>query len=117
MTKEEKQLILKDVSARLPYGVMLEITSDGGMMEASYDMKMDAGTLTDLILTGDDFKPYLRPMASMTEKEKKDYRSMEAWKCFDWEMVDWYNKHHLDYRGLIPKGLALKAKEGMYEIE
>ena len=74
MNTEEKQLLLKDLCARLPYGVMIEITSDGGMVEASYDMRLDAGLLADLLRSEDDFKPYLRPMSSMTEEEKEELK-------------------------------------------
>ena len=34
---------------------------------------------------------------------------------FSMDAIDWLNAHHFDYRGLIDKGLALKAPEGMYE--
>ena len=117
MTQEEKQLLIKDLCARLPYGVMIEITSDGGgILEVSYDMRLDAELLTDLLHSEDDFKPYLRPMSSMTEEETKEYA--EIWANREPYMpggtVDFFNAHHLDYRGLIPIGLALKASEGMY---
>lgn len=122
MTKEEKQLLLKDLCARLPYGVKAQITSDGGMMEASYDMTLDCELLNDLIENGDDFKPYLRPMSSMTEDEQQKYYDLthqeedDIWgKCLFDKMVDFCNENHLDYRGLIEKGLALAAPENMYK--
>ena len=122
MTQEEKQLLLVDLCARLPYGVMIEITSDGGMVEASYDMRLDAGLLADLLHSEDNFKPYLRPKSSMTEEEKKElnnvlefqYYSDDSCMC---ESTDWLNEHHFDYRGLIEKRLALEAPEGMYKTE
>lgn len=130
MTQEEKQLLLKDLYARLPYGVMVEITSDGGMVEASYDMRLDDGLLADLLHSEDDFKPYLRPMSSMTEEEKKefqachcvyelhpDFQPMMCNLANELNMFDWLNVHHFDYRGLIEKGLALEAPEGMYKTE
>ena len=56
-------------------------------------------------------------MSSMTDEEEKEYES-----CFQSDdttaatlLVDFYNKHHFDYRGLIEKGLALEAPEGMYK--
>lgn len=75
----------------------------------------------------EDIKLYLRPMSSMTEEEYKELKSISSYYGFaqykyigDWcpnyEMVDWLNAHHFDYRGLIPKGLALEAPEGMYKI-
>ncbi len=68
----------------------------------------------------EDFEPYLRPMSSMTEKEKKVYDKlrMNYYKLFSTEsssnLIDWLNSHYFDYRGLIEKGLALKAPDGMY---
>ena len=60
-----------------------------------------------------DFIPYLRPMSSMTEEEKREYN-----KCmWAYQDVDFCNEHHLDYRGLIDKELALEAPEGMYNLE
>ena len=82
------------------------------------------------ILNENDVKPYLRPMSSMTEDEckycvehfgiqstlligaqKGMIMPMEASPMF----IDWLNAHHFDYRGLIEKGLALEAINGMYD--
>lgn len=64
--------------------------------------------------------PYLRPMSSMTKEERQEYEktcffSNEIGYINTLESYDWLNKHHFDYRGLIEKGLALRAPEGMYE--
>ena len=124
MTQEDKQLLLKDLCARLPYGVMVEITSDGGMVEASYNMRLDTGLLADLLYSEDGFKPYLRLMSSMTKEENIEWDAEYAYNINSFpyeqylaEMVDWLNAHHLDFRGLIEKGLALEAPEGMYKID
>ena len=78
-----------------------------------------------------DIKPYLRPMSSMTKEEKKEYgelcyediRQLTAvqilhpglkYKTSCHRSIDWLNAHHFDYRGLIEKGLAIEAPEGMY---
>ena len=61
----------------------------------------------------------------MTEEERKEYDSKRKHICDDYnrycfdsiESIDWLNEHHFDYRGLIPMGLALEAKEGMYKTE
>ena len=55
-------------------------------------------------------------MSSMTEKEKVAMKS-DLFSEFTAEGFDWLNAHHFDYRGLIPMGLALEAKEGMYKTE
>ena len=77
-----------------------------------------------------DVKPYLRPMSSMTEEERKEYKSFIFTQHHEWDghetstnyveindverYVTWLNKHHFDYRELIEKGLALPVKDGMY---
>ena len=82
------------------------------------------------VLNSADFKPYLRPMSSMTDEEKKEWHDTfdnvydyvpEADDYDDnWheepgiESYDYLISHHFDYRGLIPKGLALEATEDMY---
>ena len=125
MTQEEKKLLLKDLSARLPYKprVRYYYSSIGTAAINGYS---DEGYLSYQNL--EDFSlypkyglektrvynisPYLRPMSSMTDKEKAYYFAIdeEPVSC-----IDWLNKHHFDYRGLIEKGLALEAPEDMYK--
>lgn len=60
-------------------------------------------------------KPYLRSMSSMTEEEEKQFQDVNLYELpYMVEGLDWLNAHHFDYRGLIEKGLALEAPEGMY---
>jgi hypothetical protein len=125
MTQEEKQLLLQDLCARLPYGVMLNIDY--------YDLQGDGKLKNrDVILSYGNIgycsdntnwvsvKPYLRPMSSMTEEEE------DEWWEFDNKntivethsySIDWLNAHHFDYRGLIPKGLAIEAPKEMYDYD
>lgn len=120
MTQEEKQLLLKDLRARLPYGVIVEITSWGGMVGASYDMRLDAGLLADLLHSEDDFKPYLRPMSSMTEEEiDRMWEIYESGPAAESSVAvaEYLYGNHLDCHYLIEKGLALEAPEGMYKTE
>ena len=126
MTQEEKQLLLRDLCARFPYGVMMKVTHDG----VEYDIKFNTELLDVLPDFADEFKPYLRPMSSMTEEEcitlsKLIPYETDAWKHIktpiplyiaNIEQFDFFHRHHLDWRGLIQKGLALEAPEGMYEI-
>ena len=136
MTQEEKQLLLKDLCARLPYGVKFQ-------GEDSNVYTLDAANYFALQVEDVVFKPYLRPMSSMTEKELKElndkygniayffiqeppyYYGLQAQHSdigsielseFS-EIYDWLNAHHFDYRGLIEKGLALEAPESMYKTE
>ena len=124
MAQEEKELLLKDLSSRLPYGIMChanEINLDGELLfinkvyniVAIYNDKSTGKFDTCPIA---DIKPYLRPMSSMTDEEKIDYQAFFNYDGVEYpdEYIDWLNKNMFDYRGLIEKGLALEAPEGMY---
>lgn len=132
MTQKEKQLLLLDLCARLPYEVFVEYDYGDGVKRATkfhgnYHYLMMSGKLQ-----WKDFKPYLRPMSSMTEEERKEYdvliRNCQEQDIADYNItilddsqlvfvIDWLNAHHFDYRGLITMGLALEAPEGMYETK
>ena len=133
MIQEDKELLLKDLCARLPYGVKVHcewnlfrgnrISEDGELVSIntcadSIHFKRDSGRITEIPFNRMDgtVLPYLRPMSSITEEEEKEYKN-----CYQSDdtttatlLVDFYNKKHLDYRSLIPMGLALEAPEGMY---
>ena len=116
MTQEEKQLILKDLCARLPYGVKVHITHDWFYEEIEpYDRRLDCDVIKHLRANEYTVKPYLRPMSSMTEEEYQEF-GYDVLRYTPREF-DWLNAHHFDYRGLIEKGLALEAPEGMYKTE
>jgi len=126
MTQEEKQLLLKDLSTRLPYEVKL----DNGLKLRSIDALTQIVSCSGSDRKVDYVKPYLRPMSSMTEEEKEELRQQF---CYEWEenitelmyysieigdadcFIDWLNAHYFDYRGLIEKGLALEAPKDMYK--
>ena len=118
MTQEEKQLLLKDMSPRLFYGVKvnfrgnIEILHEVHIYESVQTIVGESGVLYDVDMPF--VKPYLRPMSSMTEEEEIYYNTVYTTLKF-YEKEDWLNAHHFDYRGLIPMGLALEAPEGMYE--
>lgn len=127
MTTEEKDLLRKDLCARLPYGVIVSVT-DGTIKYEAYIESVSYKYIQVSPVSGSVFtpytfykiseiKPYLRPMSSMTEEEKIDYQAFFNYDGVEYpeEYIDWLNAHHFDYRGLIEKGLALKASEGMYE--
>ena len=131
MTHEEKELLLKDLCARLPYGVKISIPD---LWTDDRDIE-----ILDEIFKGDDglyrvnskgqlikyIKPYLFPMSSMTEEQKKEYTHIvnyissddtKNWKEGEFIYVDqldqlmyFYHKNHFDYKGLIEKGLAIDA--------
>ena len=133
MTQEDKELLLKDLCARLKYGVKCypvitngEPNIIGGYCEVFDDFYIrEVGGWFNISM----IKPYLRPMSSMTEEEKKEYERTfdsvydvddygeydDSWhEEFSIHSLDWLNAHHFDYRGLIEKDLALEAPEGMY---
>ena len=113
MTKEDKELLLKDLSARLLYGVIM---TNKKLKDTYYPL--DGNEWQQAYYDDDwDDVPYLRPMSSMTEEEKKYvYRNFSptGQELFSLPYVDWLNEHHFDYRGLIEKGLALEATTEMY---
>ena len=119
MTQEDKELLLKDICARLPYGVKAKYYGSAEECEC-YDTIEGIYPMDDEIVIGqyglsvDMIKPYLFPMSSMTEKQKRDYQYItERWinnpAYSISDSFDWLNKNHFDYRGLIPEGLAIDA--------
>ena len=110
MTEQDKQLLLKDLCARIPYDVVVNDGNEIGTLKAY--MLDDLMFIDEAII-----RPYLRPMYSMTKEEKEEYINLEPLTNGWWVVADWLNSHHFDYRGLIPKGLDLEAKEGMYKTE
>ena len=155
MTQEDKELLLKDLCARIPYEVVGKCELDASY-DTSFDtifqthkfdavvygFKADSLFVYPLIEDRDeqefaneevangidilDFKPYLFPMSSMTEEQKKEYNRLQNFvpiyyygfdimvdkELYDnWESIDYLNAHHFDYRGLIEKGLAIDATE------
>lgn len=116
MNKEDKKLLVKDLCARLPYGVIVHLEYDEN---TSVIRELGIGSLHDIMFNNAEGKPYLRPMSSMTEEEENQYNSLNAYEGGIFphteEAFDWLNAHHFDYRGLIENGLALEASEGMYK--
>lgn len=113
MIQEDKQLLLKDLSARLFYGVKFQ-------GEDSKIYTLDAANYFALQVENVVFKPYLRPMSSMTEDEEDELNNVSIMGNYG-DDTDWLNAHHFDYhivpstgKTLIESGLALKAPEGMY---
>ena len=121
MTQKDKELLLKDICGRLPYGVKVQVFNYGiETIEHLYQIDLDGYIST---IESDElkypYKPYLFPLSSMTEEQWKEYQTL---KMTDWvegdingvfinagTITDWLNKNHFDYRGLIEKGLAIDA--------
>ena len=135
MTQEDKQLLLKDLCCRLPYGV--KVQDELGRVN-----KLVIGNADLIRLFYNDFSiyrenalslPLLRPMSNMTEEDNLSlsryvgcsirakygeiyFPNIEDNTLGNWEKVfKWLFKNHFDYHGLIEKGLAIEAPEGIYK--
>ena len=123
MTQQEKDLLFKDLCARLPYGVIIMFSSNGFRWEWEQTLEeirqCEDG---EYAINGwgiHGIKPYLRPMSSMTEEEydqlyidsrvKEDSIDILDALANDMDAIDWLNAHHFDFRGLIKRGLAIEV--------
>ena len=115
MKQKDKELLLKDLYARVPYHTF--VSYKGGNVDLTQYIRS---------VKLEDCVPYLRPMSSMTEEEKESpqysnylfsflVRGIDVQLLNYVDIIDWLNAHHFDYRGLIEKGLAYEAPEGMYK--
>lgn len=123
MTQEQKDLLLKDLCARLPYGVkMNHIADNENSPKILIGIAKNMITLQGLggyeCVDVDHYKPYLFPLSSMTEDQRNEYHnlcSIGVDECGDiiyfdtYESIDYLNKNYFDYRGFIPKGWAKDA--------
>ena len=134
MTEEDKELLLRDLCARLPYGVCVHVRYKEG--EPCYGKLTPRDIQWFIDSKIENIKPYLRPMSSMTEEEREEWAdlfNLELDKLNEIDdedkaeelapyyfgkshqvSIDWLNAHHFDYRGLISIGIALEAPKNMY---
>ena len=126
--EKEKELLIKDLCARLPYYPKCEMIDEIRVVNNKKDPSYISTLFPkhiELFSHHNNFiiKPYLRPLSSMTEEEKAEYHSY----CYNYydiyfdtiESIDWLNKKMFAYRTIDDKdmfelGLAIKAKKGMY---
>ena len=112
MTQEDKQLLLKDLCERVPYGVKINENTQGDFtvigltMERVFTTCETEGCHNDFPI--DCVKPYLFPLSSITKKRLEELSEYIDIKNA-YVAVDLLNSHHIDYRGLIEKGLAIDA--------
>ena len=110
--EDNKDLLFKDLSARLPYGVKVfyEYVDCLNKKTYGYSLTLNTWCINEMKAEKAVVKPYLRPMSSMTEEEIKEYKHLVAFSGSPngaANFIDWLNKNHFDQRGLIPMGLAL----------
>ena len=130
MTQKEKELLLVDLCGRLPYMPKIKITyqqqcikgTDEGRVSCDFIEKI-VNDLRNGVIT--DMQIYLRPLSSMTDEEREEYRKFSYYGAAgmrdndftemvavpSFEKMDYLNSHHFDYRGLIEKGLAIAVNE------
>lgn len=133
MTREEKSLLLRDICGRLPYGIKCTTKLTGyndvyvvqGVYEDNVFIDCPVYEEGDNMWMIESIIPLLRPMSSMTDEEREEYRKFSYYGAAGYrnndykemvatpsfEKMDFLNAHHFDYRGLIEKGLALEAPE------
>ena len=134
MKQKDKELLLKDLCARCPYGVMVQILyhdedEDGNPLKdiKEINRKLTSADIVNFAIninkTIESIKPYLRKMSSMTEHEKKVYRHLLSFcgnQSDALKLTVWLDMKMFDYRKndegltMIESGLAIDAKEGMY---
>ena len=117
MKQENKELLFRDLCARVPYGVKVQYMNNIFVIDyiSSYEeVKLD--TPDSYTVGVSEVKPYLFPLSSMTEEQTKelinlintgqnDNNEFMRTLC----RIEFYHKHYFDYRGLIHRGLALDA--------
>lgn len=138
MTREQKELLLKDLCARLPYGIKAEIRNEE---DERKQVVVSYGNICYIPELGNSWwkecKPYLFPLSSMTEEQFEELKAFagltyegNTLELVEWDstcdktlefwleeipsycvikVFDWLNKNHFDYRGLIPAGSAIDA--------
>jgi hypothetical protein len=130
MTQEERDILLKDICARLPYNVKAYVKHWSSLeqkyYEGVYDVKSAFPSLNEIHVQSSsgavnitlgyyehEFKPYLFPLSSMTEEQEEEYNNLNCWElgCFPHteDALDYLIANHFDYRELIERGLALDA--------
>ena len=119
-----KKLLLEDLCNRLSYGVKCNVGEETPYTLSGIEIDDVNGHLFDFVEKKNglnmqvylsEVKPYLFPLSSMTEEQYDEYTDMgystteRWWSMANYHQIDWFNKNHFDYRGLIEKGLAIDA--------
>ncbi len=120
MKQKDIDLLIQDISSRLPYGVKVQYEDnifDIDYISPMYE-EVKLNIADNYTIGVYEIKPYLFPLSSMTEEQRKEYHnlcSVGTDECGDiiyfdtYESIDYLNKNKFDYRYLIPMGLAIDA--------
>ena len=120
MTQTEKELLMNDLSCRIPYGVILNVNgiSNVKLTSVSWYGEVGVDDGSTYLYTISEIKPYLFPMSSMTDAEKEEYCQLQQRIIYNskgpvnedvTKYINWCYKKHLDINNLIPIGLAIDA--------
>ena len=134
MKEEDKELLYIDICGRIPFGLVVSpIKTDGSLLEPvrlyrggyyeNYEKNFFIVERFGMAFTADELRPYLRTVEDMSKEELLEYHrrcicihdgANHLWYDTP-NSIDYLNKIHVDFRGLIPKGLAERATEEMYK--
>lgn len=123
MTQKDKELLFRDLCARIPYNVKCynskyrpDLTEEIICITVNYNHPcVQLGTYLYKL---EQVKPYLFPMSSMTEEEKEEYCQLQQRIIYNskgvvnedvTKYINYCYKKHLDVNNLIPMGLAIDA--------
>lgn len=120
MTQAEKELLMKDISCRIPYGVIVNVNgiSNVKLTSVSWYGEVGVDDGSTYLYPISEIKPYLFSMLSMTDAEKEEYCQLQQRVIYNskgvvnediTKYINWCNKKHLDINNLIPMGLAIDA--------
>ena len=112
MTLRDKELLERDLSCRIPYGVIVNVNgiSNVKLTSVSWYGEVGVDDGSTYLYSISEVKPYLFPLSGMTEGQKSQLKFCLTRTEFAYDaslLIDWLNKNHFDYRGLIEKGLAI----------
>ena len=121
MEQTSKEILMKDLCARLPYNVICQVEfKENGKYNSK--VMLLSGIFTDEAyfttkggsIYSNEYKPYLFPLSSMTDEQKQEYQHITERWMYDSsysisDSIDWLNANHFDYRNLIQMNLAIDA--------
>lgn len=120
MAQTEKELLMNDLSCRIPYGVIVNVNgiSNVKLTSVSWYGEVGVDDGSTYLYTISEVKPYLFPMSSMTDEDKEEYCQLQQRVIYNskgpvnedvTKYINWCYKKHLDINNLIPIGLAIDA--------